>query len=215
MLLELPIPALTALVTRQVENLFGLDPGAERVALAACIPPALTRCEHCFSHTGNKYYHREGQTYFNPFHSGQYTIFLYFLSRVIFTNSPEHRTLADRVYYLNRALNAVDLYYEVEMPPVFFLDHPLGSVLGRARYGNFFTFAQNCTVGNNKGAYPTIGEHVTMMSGSKLLGGCTVGDRVILAANCYVKDTDIPPCSIVFGSSPDLAIKTKDESYFA
>ena len=37
---------------------------------------------------------------------------------------------------------------------------------------------------------------------------------MILAANSYVKDTDIPACSIVFGGYPDPVIKTKDESYF-
>jgi serine O-acetyltransferase len=39
-------------------------------------------------------------------------------------------TLADRIYYLNKALNGLDLFYEVEMPDVFYLDHPVGTVIG-------------------------------------------------------------------------------------
>lgn len=39
----------------------------------------ISRCEYCFSRTKNKYYSCDGETYFNPYQSAQYTIFLYFL----------------------------------------------------------------------------------------------------------------------------------------
>ena len=39
------------------------------------------------------------------------------------------------------------------------------------------------------------------------LGRSVIGDHVILSANCYVKDTVIPPHSIVFGQDRDLIIK--------
>jgi serine O-acetyltransferase len=214
MQLELTRSELVALVSRQIESLFCIRAAEEREILSAGIDAALERCAYCFSHTKNKYYSRDGAAYFNPFHSGQYSIFLYFLSNSVFTLQPNARTLADRVYYLNKALNGLDLFYEVNMPRVFFLDHPVGSVLGRATYGEYFAFAQNCTVGNNKGTYPVIGQNVRMMAYSMILGDCKVGDNVILSAQSYVKDTDIPSCSIVFGAYPNLVVKTKDESYF-
>ena len=214
MQLEIPRARLIQLVGRQLDSLFMYDPPMEQHVLAAAIDGALERCDFCFSHTANKYYRRNGETYFNPFHSGQYSIFLYYASHAVFVLSPESRTLADRLYYLNKALNGLDLYYEVAMPAIFALDHPVGSVIGRANYGDYFFFSQNCTVGNNKGVYPRIGRYVKMMSGAKLVGRCRVGDCVILAANAYVKDVDIPACSLVFGSSPDLAIKSRPESYF-
>jgi hypothetical protein len=34
-----------------------------------------------------------------------------------------------------------------------------------------------------------------------------IGDHVILSANCYVKDAEIPPHSIVFGQDRNLIIK--------
>ncbi|MDB6074366.1 MAG: transferase hexapeptide repeat containing protein, partial [Verrucomicrobiaceae bacterium] len=123
-------------------------------------------------------------------------------------------TLADRVYYLNKALNGMDLFYEVEMPAIFSLDHPVGSVLGRAVYGDYFSFSQGCTVGNNRGVYPTLGTNVRMLSDSKVIGKCTIGDNVILSAGCYVKDTDVPSCSLVFGTSPNLTIVRKEVGYF-
>ena len=104
-------------------------------------------------------------------------------------------------------LHSADLYYEVELPQVFRLDHPVGSVMGRAKYGNNFFFCQGCTVGNNKGVYPVIGENVSMLSGSKILGKCDIGDNVTLSANSYVKDTDVPANTVVFGSSPKLIFK--------
>jgi serine O-acetyltransferase len=202
------------LVSRQLANLFIFDPVAEGEVLGRAIDVALERSLHCFGHISNKYYQRDGRPTFSPFHSGQYCIFLYYLSNTISSRHPEHRSLADRVYYLNKVLNGVDLYHEVEMPAVFFLDHPVGSVMGRANYADFFTFSQNCTVGNNKGAYPRFGEHVSMMSGAKVLGSSEIGSHVILAANSFVKDSSIPPCSIVFGSSPSLVVKRKPLEYF-
>jgi serine O-acetyltransferase len=201
------------LVPRQLANLFVFDPD-DGAVLDQAIDMALGRSLHCFGHISNKYYQRDGRVTFSPFHSGQYCIFLYYLSNAISSHYPQHRSLADRIYYLNKVMNGLDIYHEVEMPAVFFLDHPVGSVMGRAQYADFFTFTHNCTVGNNKGAYPCFGEHVSMMSGAKVLGASDIGDHVILAANSFVKDTSIPPCSVVFGSSPSLVVKRKPLEYF-
>lgn len=215
MKLELSRNELSSLVAKQLNSLFIFDQATEGELLAQGVDAALEQCKYCFAHTANKYYHKENQIYFNPFHSGQYSIFLYFLAASVFGRVKSGSTLPDRIYYLNKCLNGLDLFYEVRMPKVFFLDHPVGSVLGRAIYGERFFFSQNCTVGNNKGVYPEFGQNVKMLSGSKVLGNCRIGDNVIIAANTYVKDCDIPECSLVFGSSPNLIIKTKPETYFA
>lgn len=214
MKIEITREELSELVKKQIDHLFLLRKGAEATHLEVCIDQALLRTEYCFKHTTNKYYQQDEEAYFNPFHSGQYCVFLYFLSHTIFHSDPKHRSLADRVYFLNKSLNAIDLFYEVKMPDIFFLDHPVGTVLGRAEFGDYFSFSQNCTIGNNKGIYPMIGRNVKLLSGAKLIGNSTIGDNVILSSNTYVKDTDIPSCSIVFGSSPNLIIKSKDPSYF-
>ncbi|MFW0755453.1 hypothetical protein ACN1C3_11995 [Pseudomonas sp. H11T01] len=155
---------------------------------------------------------KDGRVFFSLYHSGQYCIFLYFLSRQVFLDNPENPVLADKIYYLNKTLNGLDLFYEVLMPEAFHLDHPVGSVMGRASYGNNFTFAQLCTVGNNQGVFPEIGKNVQMLSGSKILGKCLIGDNVVVSANTYIKDTDIPSNSLVFGSSPNLVIKPRNNN---
>jgi serine O-acetyltransferase len=202
------------LVKRQLSNLFIYSPNDEDAALDAAMRNAIPRCVTCFGAVSNKYFQQDGRPCFNVFHSGQYSIFLYYLSNSLWALEKQTRSLADRVYYLNKALNGLDLYYEVEMPDIFFLDHAIGSVLGRAKYGNYFSFSQNCTIGNNKGLFPKIGENVCLMSGAKVIGNCVVGDHVIISANTYVKDQNIPSHSIVFGSSPNLLIKRKVKQYF-
>ena len=214
MILEIPIENLEALVAKQLGNLFVFDEKNEGKILSRGIRLAIAKCDHCFSHSKNKYYSRNGEAFFSPWHSAQNCIFLYYLSRAVFETAPAARTLADRIYYLNRALNGADLFYEVKLPDIFFTDHPLGSIMGRGEYSDFFSFAQNCTVGANNNLFPKFGKNVRMLSGAKVLGKCNVGENVIFAANTYVKDTDIPPCSIVFGNYADIVINTRDESYF-
>lgn len=203
---------LYQLVEKQLNNLFVFDEKNESDILSRSITIAIERIKKNFSFNKNKYYSRDHKIFFNPFHSGQYAIFLYYLSNTLFKDA-ENNTLADRVYFLNKALNAVDLFYEIDLPEVFFLEHPVGSVLGRAKYANFFSFSQNCSVGNNKGIYPEFKEHVTMLSGSKVLGNTIIGQNCVIAANTYIKDCTIPDNCIVFGSSPNLIIKqrTKEE----
>lgn len=118
-----------------------------------------------------------------------------------------HAEIADKVYCLNKLLNAVDLFYAIEFPEHWSCEHPIGSVMGRARYGDYFFFYQGCTVGGNHGEYPVIGNNVTMYSNSKVLGKSHIGNNVIVGANAYVKDTDIPDNSMVFGQFPNLIVK--------
>lgn len=106
-------------------------------------------------------------------------------------------------------MNGCDLYHEVNLPGYFTLDHPVGSVMGRAEYGEGFDFGQNCTVGNNRGIYPVIGQKVSMCANSSIIGNCHIGNNVIIGANFGVKDEDIPDNCIMFGYSPNLIIKKK------
>jgi len=206
------INGLSKLVHKQINNHFGISK-AEKEIIQNSFKDTIERVRYCFERTPNKYYHRDGQTYFNAFHSGQYSIFLYFLSNSVSQKDDKCETLADKIYYLNKTLNGFDLFHQVRMPDVFFLDHPVGSVIGRADIGNYFSFSQNCTVGNNKGIYPKIGENVRMMASSAILGNCNVGDYVIISAGTIIKDVDIPPYSLVFGHPNQLIIKTKDKKY--
>jgi serine O-acetyltransferase len=72
--------------------------------------------------------------------------------------------------------------------------------MGRAKYGNGFSFSQNCTVGNNNGVYPIIGENVKMCMSSAILGKCNIENNVIIGAGAIVKDQDVHNNSIEFNN---------------
>lgn len=168
----------------------------------------LQKCKCCFKRVDNKYYN-SGEI--NLAHSGQWLTFLYYFSNTLYHN--QHFGLADKVYYLNKVMHGADIFYSVDLPEVFFFEHPVGSVFGKAHYGKNFFAMQNCTVGGNRDRitgeinYPTIGNNVKMYSGSKILGKATIGNDVVLAANTYVKNETIPDGATVFGQSPNLIIK--------
>ena len=208
MITSVPQSEISPILIHQLEGFFPLSDD-EKKCINDKLGGVFCKIEHCFSQNLNKYYHRNGETYFNPFHAGQYTIFLYYYSREIFLSG--NSLLADKIYYLNKIMNSCDLFYEVELPDYFSLDHPQGSVMGRAKYGNGFRFGQCCTVGNNNGVYPVIGDNVRMCAYSSIIGNCHIGNNVTLGAYTSIKDEDVSANTIVFGQSPHLIFKKKKE----
>ena len=96
------------LLIKQLSAIFFVD-DAEKYLIESQLKEVLLRCELCFSRNMNKYYSLKGETYFNPFQSAQYTIFLYYFSNQIFRIGI-CRLLADKLYYLNKIMNACDLF---------------------------------------------------------------------------------------------------------
>jgi len=199
---------LTHYVNRQLSNIFGVCE-----SIHPYLTQTLYRVKKCFSASRNKYYRDEdGNPYFSPFHSGQYSIFLYFLANTVY-HSGHNTNLATKIYYLNKILHSVDWYYEIELPEYWGVEHPLSSVLGRAKYSNGFFFYQGCTVGGNKGKYPVIGENVILYSNVTVLGDTSIGDNVAVSTVSIIKDEKIPSNSLVFGHSPNLVIKHRSKKY--
>ena len=195
-----------SLVVKQLDSNFGLDDN-DISQLKQGVLLALESCEYCFSRINLKYYKdKEGSPIFNTYHTGQYTIFLYYLSREMYKKSLCSTVLLEKIFYLNKMLNSVDLYYEVDLPKVFHSGHPLGSIIGRAKIGKNFSFNQNCTVGGNKGVYPVLSENVIMMAGSTIVGKCFIGSYTLIGSNSFIKDIDIPSNSMVVGIYPNHRI---------
>jgi len=185
--LSLSTSDLTQYIARQISHWFP-DGDVNAGQLAPYTGPALERAEHCFSRITNKHFSRAGQTYFNHLHSDQYAMLLYFLGNTIHHLAGDP-TLAAKTYLLNKALHALDLFYEVQLPAVFYFQHPVGTVLGRGNYGNYFGVYQRCTVGGNLDlVYPTLGTGVMMYGGSAIIGACTVGDNCALSVGAIVVD---------------------------
>jgi serine O-acetyltransferase len=199
---SLGIPDLAAYVAGQIGAFFpdrdafspsGLEPWVQRV---------WPRVEHCFQHVRRKYFVEDGEAVFSHRHSDHYAMFLYLLSNTV------HRgggpvPLAEKLFLLNKALHGLDCYYAVELPPVFLFIHPVGTVLGNARYGDYLVVYQNVSVGADiDGVYPAFGRGVVLFSKSSVLGACEVGADVVLGAGAFVLNAAIPDRSIVVGTYP-------------
>ncbi len=83
-----------------------------------------------------------------------------------------------------------------------FIDHGAGVVIGEtAEVGDDVLIYQGVTLGGTGKdvgkRHPTIGNHVMISSGAKVLGPITIGDHTRVAAGAVVLD-DVPPdCTVV------------------
>lgn len=120
----------------------------------------------------------------------------YYVSRAAFLRGDIEE--AEKYYRANRLLGT-DLYYEVDLPPKMLLQHPIGTVLGRANYGNYLVAYQGSGVGSDvDGNRPTLGEGVVLFPGARVLGNVKVGNNVWITANTVVQGVAVPDNSVVF-----------------
>ncbi len=104
---------------------------------------------------------------------------LYFLARV--------------VNHLARFFTAIDIHPGAKIGQRLFIDHGLGVVIGEtAEIGDDVTIYQGVTLGgvdpvNSSGKrHPTIGNHVIIGAGAKIIGGFLVADRARIGSNAVV-----------------------------
>jgi serine O-acetyltransferase len=167
---------------------------------------ALQRTEYCFSRIKRKYYCDSDVIVFDHLNADHMAAFLYFLGNSIWKCSGE-TILPVKLSYLNKILHGLDLFYSVGMPDVFLLVHPLGSVIGNAKYSDYLVVYQNCTVGAVDNHYPVFGEGVVLYSRSSVIGKCRVGNDVVFAANSAIVNTDVPSRTVVLGTYPNCRFK--------
>lgn len=86
-----------------------------------------------------------------------------------------------------------------EFGPCFVLIHSQGVVInGRVRGGSHVHVEHQVTIGAEKNLSPTLGNHVFIGAGAKIVGAVTLGDRCRVGANAVVV-TDVPADSTVGG----------------
>jgi serine O-acetyltransferase len=88
------------------------------------------------------------------------------------------------------------------MPDIFLLVHPVGTVLGHAKYSNYLVCYEQCVVGAIGDIYPTFGSGAVMYARTSVLGNCQVGNDVVFAANSFVIDIEVPSDTVVVGQYP-------------
>ena len=113
-----------------------------------------------------------------------------------------------------RWLTGIEIHPAARIGTGFFIDHGMGVVIGEtAEIGNYVTLFQGVTLGGTgkeRGKrHPTLGNHVVVGAGSKILGGIRIGDNVKIGANSVVLKS-VPANSTVIGV-PARVIKMEGE----
>jgi len=115
---------------------------------------------------------------------------------------------------LARWVTGIEIHPSAKIGAGFFIDHGMGVVIGEtAEIGDFVTLFQGVTLGGTgkeRGKrHPTLGNHVVVGAGAKILGGIKVGDNVKIGANSVVLKS-VPANSTVIGV-PARIIKSEGE----
>lgn len=208
----LSAPELAAYVSKQLNAHFPDPKCVTTDDFMPVMPAALARLEHCFVQVNNKYFFDGTQAVFNHLHGDQYAMWLYLLSNQLFRQGGDVE-ICSKLFLLNKALHACDIFYEVALPDIFLLVHPLGTVLGRGDYSDFFVAYQRVSVGSNRDIYPRLGTHLTLRPGAAVLGDCTIGHHCQIATESLVLDRDVPDHTLLIGRPGQSRTKRNTAPY--
>jgi serine O-acetyltransferase len=136
---------------------------------------------------------------FNYLQSSQYCIYLYYLANTIWRRSGD-TAAPTRLFLINKALNGIDLFYEIAMPAEFYIGHSVGIVLAKATYGERLVLYQNVNVGRHKADIPSIGDRVILYPNSSVVGRTVVEDDTVLSQGVKVINRRVPAGSIAFAA---------------
>jgi serine O-acetyltransferase len=120
------------------------------------------------------------------------------------------------ISHIARFLTGIEIHPGASIGPGFFIDHGMGVVIGETtEIGESVILFQGVTLGGTgkeRGKrHPTLGSHVVVGAGAKILGAITIGDHVKIGANSVVLRS-VPahstvvgiPAKSIKGVSPDL-----------
>jgi len=121
------------------------------------------------------------------------------------------RLLARLVAQAARWVTGVEIHPGATIGRGFFIDHGMGVVIGETtEIGDYVTLFQGVTLGGTgkekEKRHPTLGNHVVVGSGAKVLGNIRIGDFVKIGANSVVLRS-VPSNSTVIGI-PGRVIKS-------
>ena len=115
----------------------------------------------------------------------------------------EFRLLGRLVSHTGRFLTGIEIHPGATIGQGFFIDHGMGIVIGEtAEIGDNVTLYHGVTLGGvswrKEKRHPTIGDHVVIGAGAKVLGPITIGAHSRIGANSVVVK-DVPQHSVVVG----------------
>lgn len=110
-----------------------------------------------------------------------------------------------------RGLTGIEIHPGATIGHNFFIDHGMGVVIGEtAEIGDHVTIYHGVTLGgtslHKKKRHPTIGDHVVIGAGAKVLGAITIGANSRIGANAVVVRST-PPDSVIVGVPGQVVVR--------
>ena len=154
--------------------------------------------------------HRKCELFFN--YPGLWALFFYRFAHALYKRG--WRFLPRFISGVAMFLTGVDIHPGATIGRRVFIDHAIGVVIGEtAEIGDDVVIYQQVTLGGvstKQGKrHPTVGNHVVIGAGAKVLGAITIGDGAKIGANSVVIK-DVPPCATAVGI-PARIVKCADE----
>jgi serine O-acetyltransferase len=112
---------------------------------------------------------------------------------------PLGRKLAVLRHRFWSAVTGADIPLTCQVEGGLLIPHPNGIVIHpQARIGPNCLLFQQVTIGASGGGVPTLGGHVDVGAGAKIVGPVTIGDNAVIGANAVVV-RDVPAGAVVAG----------------
>ena len=203
---SISISELAEYVSNQCNSFFPDNNKIRSTDIFYSVKHSVDKIDYCFNFINLPYYKNNNYPYFNHLNGDHYCIFLCYLSRLIYIET-YNIELASKFFLLNKALHGIDAYYGIDLPDIFIVVHPVGTILGKAKYSNGLVIYQGVTVGANiDGVYPSFSDYSILYSNSSIIGNCKLGSNFILGANSSLVNVDIQNNKTVVGSYPNNKI---------
>jgi serine O-acetyltransferase len=121
-----------------------------------------------------------------------------------YDKTPVIRWLPKLMHLYYKRVLVSDINYRADIGAGFSIYHVFGSTFGdMVKLGANNTILHGVTLGGINGLYPTTGNNVYFGPGCCALGGITIGNNVVIAANAVVTK-DIPDNAIVAGNPSSI-----------
>ena len=136
-------------------------------------------------------------------------VFLYSGFHAIFIHRINHLLNRFHIPFIPRMLSqlarfwtGIEIHPGAKIGPGFFVDHGMGVVIGETtEIGEDATLYQGVTLGgtgNERGKrHPTLGSHVVVGAGAKVLGNIKIGNNVKIGAGSVVVHSVPDNCTVV------------------
>jgi serine O-acetyltransferase len=121
------------------------------------------------------------------------------------------KLLARWLSQITRGITGIEIHPGAKIGRTLFIDHGMGVVIGEtAEVGDCVTIYHNVTLGGTSlektKRHPTIGDHVVIGAGAKVLGAITLGAHSRVGANAVVVKST-PPNSVVVGVPGQIVVR--------